>query len=597
MSQKNIRTIRLSESISPFGPGAVVDILGESFMATTGDHWPPARFRTQVNCERLASKLGVQELWSPPSTGDAESARVVGLEFVRFPSWLFCQECRRMTQWTRKRESGSTPECGDCGGRLVPMRFVCVCTEKSHASDVQWVEWVHRASGDGCSARDRLVFRPAMRGHGLNALEVACEACSTTRALGDLRGDVLLREGFTCRGAQPWESGWGNCGKPLDVQQRGATSLNYGESVSAIDIPEVDGRAEELVEQIRRHPFFMALAGDPSSTLADQVVAEIAAELKCPPSTVRAQLSIATSDDPQMRATKGSLLAEEFEAFVAAVAGTAPSQDFVTRIASVGDEADTAGLNALLTRAVLVDRLREVRASVGFSRYRPDAEIVRSVPRDPTAARWLPAVEGFGEGVLVMFDGDAVDAWAAKPAVTKRAMQIDNNQTDSLLGRRLHESSAQYLLLHSFSHALTKELAFQSGYSAPSLRERIYCEAEGDYGVFIYTTSSDIEGTLGGLVRQGEQPYLALAIVRSLEQVVWCPNDPVCSETQPQSIDGLNLAACHACMLAPETSCESSNLLLDRVLLVGDGTVPGFFQSVIDQVMEFSVLGTERRSE
>src|SRR3546814_2352700 len=52
-------------------------------------------------------------------------------------------------------------------------------------------------------------------------------------------------------------------------------------------------------------------------------------------------------------------------------------------------------------------------------------------------------------------------------------------------------------------------------------------------------------------------------------QAAWCPNDPVCIESEPQSIDGLNLAACHACCLAPETSCESQNLLLDRSLVVG----------------------------
>src|SRR5690606_10681834 len=109
------------------------------------------------------------------------------------------------------------------------------------------------------------------------------------------------------------------------------------------------------------------------------------------------------------------------------------------------------------------------------------------------------------------------------------------------------------------------------------LKERIYCEAEGDYGIFIYTTTSDVEGTLGGLVRQGEPDLLVGTIVRALEQAAWCPNDPVCSESEPQSIDGLNLAACHACSLAPETSCESSNLLLDRTFVVGSERITGFF--------------------
>jgi hypothetical protein len=592
MSKKVIRTIRLSEAVSPFGPGAVVDVLGESFMAVTGDAWPPAKLRTQVECERLASKLGVAELWAPPSTGDPDSPRTIGLEFVRFPSWLFCQECRRMTQWSRSREKGTTPQCPDCEGRLVPMRFVTVCTEKSHVADVPWSEWLHRVGGDGCKSRDSLRFQPSKGAHeGLSALEIACDACGTSRSLSELRSDVLQRDGFTCHGTQPWEHTWKGCGKALDVQQRGATSLHYGETVSAIDIPEVDGRAQELAEQIQRHPYFMALVDDPNSPIADAVVLEISSKLGCPPGTVRALLAVGNSGSPQLRTARGSLLAEEFEAFIAAIAGTAPTEDFVTRIESIddGDSPALADLRTHIGEIVLVDRLREVRASMGFVRYRPDLELIRSVPLNPNEARWLPAVEGYGEGVFIRLNGDSVDEWAGADPVAKRAARITANQETSVLGSRLHLSSPQYILLHSFSHALMTELAFKSGYTAPSLRERIYCEADGDYGVFIYTTSTDIEGTLGGLVRQGEKPYLAQAVTRALEQIAWCPNDPVCSESDPQSIDGLNLSACHACMLAPETSCESSNLLLDRTMLVGGDGIPGFFQSTLEMIMNDAI--------
>lgn len=592
MTKNTIRSIRLSETVSPFGPGAIVDILGESFMAMTGDHWPPARLRGEVECERLASKLGVAELWAPPSTGDPDAPRTVGLDFVRFPSWLFCQECRRMMQWGRALEKGGTPEHPGCGGRLVPMRFVAVCTEKSHASDIPWAEWVHRAGGDGCKSRDSLSFRPSTGANeGLSALEVNCDSCKTTRSLGDLRRDALQRDGFTCRGTQPWDHSWKSCGKALDVQQRGATSLHYGETVSAIDIPEVEGRVRELEEQIKKHPFFRALQGDPTSSIADAVVAEIAAKLGCPPSTVRAQLGVATDNDPQLRVARDSLLAEEFEAFVAAIAGTSPTEDFVTRIEAIDSSGAPAlsDLRILIREVVLVDRLREVRASIGFTRYRPDSELVRSVPIDPNETRWLPAVEGYGEGIFIRLDAQSVDRWAASEAVAQRAARIADNQRDSILGQRLHACSPQYLLLHSFSHAMMSELAFKSGYSAPSLRERIYCEATGDYAIFIYTTSTDIEGTLGGLVRQGEQPHLAQAVVRALEQVAWCPNDPVCSESDPQSIDGLNLSACHSCMLAPETSCESSNLLLDRTMLVGNDELSGFFQSTLEVIMNNAI--------
>lgn len=581
---KVIRTIRLSETISPFGPGALVDILGESFMAMTGDEWPPSKVRNPVYCDRLAVKLKVDELWAAPSSGEPDDAKTPGLEFARFPAWLFCQECRRMTRWTRSMETGSSPTCPDCEGRLVPMRFVTVCATKSHAADVPWPEWVHRAVPGTCDRKDRLRFQPS-RGarEGLSALEVSCDACKTTRSLGDLRGDALARDGFSCRGTQPWEREWGNCGKPLEVLQRGATSLHFGEVVSAIDIPEVEGRVAELDEHVRKHPYWPAVQTG-NTEILDMLVGELAAALDIPEAAIHQRVAALTSDEPTLQETKRSLLGEEFEAFIAAIHGSAPAEDFVTRVEPRSDSTPEG-----LGDVVLVDRLREVRASLGFRRYSPEAALVPSVPRRLMERSWYPAVEGYGEGVFITFDSAAVDTWASQASVQERAARIATNQDGSMLGSRLHETSPQFLLLHAFAHAIMRELAFVSGYSAPSLRERIYCENPGDYAVFIYTTSTDVEGTLGGLARQGEADYLPGVVLRSLEQVAWCANDPVCSESDPQSIDGLNLAACHACLLAPETSCESFNLLLDRTMLVGDGRTDGYFQSLIESSLDDSV--------
>ena len=46
----------------------------------------------------------------------------------------------------------------------------------------------------------------------------------------------------------------------------------------------------------------------------------------------------------------------------------------------------------------------------------------------------------------------------------------------------------------------------------------------------------------------------------------------------------MNLAACHSCLLLPETCCEEGNRYLDRSMLVGDGIggVKGFFDSFIE---------------
>ncbi|MDN3495289.1 DUF1998 domain-containing protein [Planococcus sp. APC 4015] len=591
MAETQVKTVRASETVSPYGPGAIVDILGQSFMVPTGDRWPSSKVRRPVESDRLAEALGVDDLWAAPTTHTPENQKTPGLEFERFPSWLFCQVCRRMTRWSRSLETGGIPLCQEdsCDGRLVPMRFVAVCTTASHIADIPWAEWLHRTHEGDCTSNDRLRFEASEgRSEGLSSLQVRCDRCGHRRSLGDMRRDVFSAEGFTCLGKQPWERDWGTCGKPIDPQQRGATSLHFADTVSAIDIPVVESRDDADAEKLRNHAFWVALraAVDPAQRdmLADQIAKDTGVAAAA---VLAAAVPPGAPDGVDIRATRSSLQADEYEAFVAAIQGTAPTADFLTRPTRLrrdrGDAGD--GLASLISDIVMVDRLRDVRAVLGFRRYTPDAELISAVPSAPHERKWLPAVEGYGEGIFLRFSGDAVRAWAQQGAVQTRGTTLTAHQNASKLGARLHITSPEYILLHTFSHLLMRELAFGSGYSAASIRERIYDESDGDYGLFLYTTSSDVEGTLGGLVRQGEPDLLVASIIRALEQAAWCPNDPVCIESEAQSIDGLNLAACHACCLSPETSCESQNLMLDRSLIVGSDEVRGFFGPVLDAIL------------
>jgi hypothetical protein len=48
-----------------------------------------------------------------------------------------------------------------------------------------------------------------------------------------------------------------------------------------------------------------------------------------------------------------------------------------------------------------------------------------------------------------------------------------------------------------------------------------------------------------------------------------CASDPLCAEHKPmEGTPTLHWAACHACLFAPETSCERGNQFLDRTVLV-----------------------------
>ncbi|WP_256122784.1 DUF1998 domain-containing protein [Streptomyces sp. LUP47B] len=131
------------------------------------------------------------------------------------------------------------------------------------------------------------------------------------------------------------------------------------------------------------------------------------------------------------------------------------------------------------------------------------------------------------------------------------------------------------------AHLLIRQLSFESGYTTASLRDRVYARPEQDqYGILVYTAAGDAEGTLGGLVRQGEPPRLAETLLRMTEAAAWCSADPLCAEHTGKGFGNLNRAACHACALLPETSCETGNTLVDGALVVG-GQVPGCLESIV----------------
>src|SRR4249919_1963736 len=88
-------------------------------------------------------------------------------------------------------------------------------------------------------------------------------------------------------------------------------------------------------------------------------------------------------------------------------------------------------------------------------------------------------------------------------------------------------------------------------------------------GVLIYTATTDSDGTLGGLERQGTSARFERVFLNAIESQRWCSSDPLCIEGAMTGVEAFSQAACHACCLAPETSCEHYNRFLDRALLVG----------------------------
>src|SRR5262249_40336247 len=132
------------------------------------------------------------------------------------------------------------------------------------------------------------------------------------------------------------------------------------------------------------------------------------------------------------------------------------------------------------------------------------------------------------------------------------------------------------LLVHTFAHSLIRQLTLDCGYSSTALRERLYVGYSPTpmAGLLIYTATGDDDGTLGGLQRQGDPARIGRTVVAAVRSQVWCSSDPLCIEDMLAPRDKLSLAACHACVLAPETACEEFNRFLDRAIMVGTPARP-----------------------
>lgn len=188
---------------------------------------------------------------------------------------------------------------------------------------------------------------------------------------------------------------------------------------------------------------------------------------------------------------------------------------------------------------------------------------------------YLLASESYGEGIFIDFDKEKIEGWFYQhydntPEFRQRIdVLLERISQSQMLSKNKFQSErhlAKFIVVHTFSHILIKELEFLCGYAATSLNERLFVDDENMQGVLIYTVAGS-EGSYGGLTSQASpesiRKILHSAIFRSKD----CASDPVCYHSDGQGIGGLNLAACYSCALLPETSCEEFNSFLDRAML------------------------------
>ena len=634
---KVTHSVRASQAVLQYGVGAMVDFPEQTLMTAAPETWESSVI--EIHDERLEKVLKV-DYFGMPGSGD-EGRYQNGVSYVRFPEWYFCPKCRRfkpLKQWinefTNSPKMKKTREtdpymvkrlrCPTCFQDLVVARIVVACPH-GHIDDFPWVKWVHAKNSFGskkiCDHPELKFTTSASSTEGLEGLTVSCTSCNcrtTLRgafdkgALQNLDKLTGFEYNFTCTGRHPWKNQRELCIEYPHVLQRGSSSVYFPISVSSLVIPPYSSILTGQVQNSIAFSDLRKAITDSLKTLSSlpipvtQEIKEGVIKEKISEFSKKISMEIGKKEDqiktilerkwsggsdPEYTTTSIKYRAEEYSALNGEVVIEDKGGEFIRE----GTDIDDYDI-PFVRNISLIHKVREVQALVGFSRLEPvDSDIIAdnskisavNIKEDDT--RWYPGYEVRGEGIFIEFDEDAINEWRNNnEKLFNRVKLLNDNYRKSYYGSlKDREITAKFLLLHTLSHLLMKQLSFECGYSIASLKERIYCcepsQGRNMSGVFIYTASGDSEGTMGGLVRQGRPDVFPGIFRKAIEAAVTCSNDPVCSLSQGQGRDSLNLSACYSCTLVPETSCEEFNVFLDRGSVIGTFENPeiGFYSSYV----------------
>ena len=581
MTTRAIGDVRPSQVITTFGPGAIVDLQTLSIIVAGIDRWPKDE-DLAIREPRLQRALRVRRFFAAKASEGSFFNRRGTVPAYLFPKYQVCPVCQTLSvigegfaEYDSKWQE-ITCKAPGCKGRgrlratTLPAPFIVACPA-GHIDDFPWRDYVH---GGPTSCRKRMQLFSIAKTGTVADIMVTCECgdkMSASHAFGERAASTLGK----CTRRRPWLGDNRDataCPNETEVRamQRGATNAWFPLVRSALAVREAatpigialnscSPKQIERIDTVQKLKVLLEMGMFPSLEGFSSEEAWTA---------IQKQRGEIETDDIDLRWP-------EWLAFRDPSSSMNESDELFLQAGKVPE-----GFAGLVSRVVLARKLLEVRALVGFTRIDAaatvgdDATGVEIAPIYRERPDWLPAVEVRGEGIFIELSEDAVAKWEARQEVRLRVGAMEEKFRQWQSERRGHPSlfpGSRYVLLHSLAHVLMRQLSLDCGYSASSVRERIYSSTDPKRkmaGILIYTASPDSEGSLGGLVDLGSSQRLPDLIRGALQAATRCSSDPLCADHRPDVHATINAAACHACILASETSCEAFNRFLDRNVLV-----------------------------
>ena len=601
--------LRRSQFITTYGPGAILEGQGGPKIIPSLDQSGIFTQNRQINDfeitdQRLSQALlqgaGVVRLPSNAETGETDQRWLYNTK--RFPTWSLCLKHGRRGIIYQKRPNNNIA-CPLCGAQSSEseawaqanrqaIRFIRACPD-GHLDDVDWV---------GIIRHSRTNCRPSHLswiggGGALRNIEIQCPECSESINLGRAYSTAWPCSGRFPEREQPSGENSGairpGCSKEARIMQRGAANLRISEIQSSLTIPPRSTRLHRLLEMAMVRAILAANRPTSKNQLITLLQSLVTVNLLN--QTVVDEINsfnedriLAAINDTitgSLPADLHTLRLEEFRALKEAATNGHPPvqsaqpggppqfeiiQNQVRTITTPGGH---------LLRITPVNRLRVVMVQTGYRRV-PGGDPIDSALVDSRFSydgrNWYPGVELFGEGIFIDLNtanneqnqlnlvGASAYNWISAWMNPQENLQMIQSPEDR---NQLHPA---FIWWHTLAHRLINALAVDSGYSSAAVRERVFVDIDSstgsfDGGILLYTVQPGGDGTLGGLIAL--VPGFERVIAGALRNLDSCSNDPLCGEEQfgPGKYNG---AACYACSLISETSCEHRNMRLDRNLLL-----------------------------
>ncbi|MEE5993608.1 MAG: DUF1998 domain-containing protein [Oscillospiraceae bacterium] len=574
----SVGNLRKTQLITTFGVGAIVDFKEDTVIIASTDDWDYNPHNTdeienrKIFNENLSVITGAKYFLMPRTTQSANSfSQGRDVASYIFPQKLHCSRCGMIYDFQELNVT-QRHKCPICKNNLTASRFIVVCA-KGHMDDFPYDWWVH--SGKPCSSGKKSPRIKMINIHNrvdIDSLRLECTECKTTRSMVQAFSENALSEyPCTCNHPHfkdPLARASFECHEKMHVRLRSASGVYFPITKSALLIPPWSKKVVQYIQrnylllkdnsEIQRMTNIRNGLNDNSITDAEIQRSWNAVILASEQKDSRTEISV-LQDEYAVLSNEQNSNEEGFSSYSVEI----PSkyQDFFEQIA-------------------VVDRLTVTQAFTGFTRITRNES--NKVAISQKKKEWLPAIELTGEGIFIRFRKEELLVWRNENASHYRRMKKAMKDGNFVF----NEFSEIYVLLHTFSHLFIRELSNICGYSAASIREKIYSHIDEENqeiemcGILIYVSSSDSDSSLGGLISVAHNEEVLEQILDSLlERARWCSADPLCISSMKQGYKNLNYASCHDCTLLPETSCERFNVFLDRASIVGlpDNFCLGFF--------------------